>query len=116
MAISRWSIANACHRQCKMSRICGNEAGLRRNSSRCLAKHRPNSIGSQDAHARRVCSERFFGLAAPIRGYGGQIDQPLVALELVAARDDKNYVPQTNVFEFPALTALWCRMTRPRVK
>ena len=33
-----------------------------------------------DAHARRVCSERFFGVSAPICAFDAQNNQPLVAL------------------------------------
>ena len=37
----------------------------------------------QQAHAKRVCSERFSALSAPIGDFGTQIDQPVVAQDAI---------------------------------
>jgi hypothetical protein len=39
------------------------------------------------AHAKRVCSIRLSYTSAPIGAFGGQINQPLVAQQILAARD-----------------------------
>jgi glycerol-3-phosphate dehydrogenase len=39
----------------------------------------PVSDGEQSAHAKRVCSDRFSYISAPIGAFGAQINQPVVA-------------------------------------
>jgi hypothetical protein len=45
----------------------------------------PSTLAKNQAHAKRVCSERFSVLGVPIGAFVAKINQPLVALNVPAS-------------------------------